>query len=153
LSDRGFEAVVRTAFLARERWSTEVVVNGGVALFGLATLAASMLQSLAALCAVMVVAGSSWIIFLSLFSVLVLNHAPEWVRACVLAFSTLAFQGAIAAGSAAWGAVALRLGVGVTLLYAGAGTLTMTALALFLRLPDGTGLEILDRHGTLPGSW
>jgi MFS family permease len=123
---------------ARARWSTEVVVTGGVALFGLATLAASMLQSLAALSAAMVVAGSSWIVFLSLLNVLVLNHAPDWVRARVLAFSTLVFQGAIAAGSAAWGAVAVRLGVEAALLYAGAGTLTMTILALFQRLPDAT---------------
>jgi len=82
----GFGAVVGALLMqrARARWSTEVVVTGGVALFGIATLAASVLRSLAGLSVAMIVAGSSWIVFLSLFSVLVLNHAPEWVRARVL---------------------------------------------------------------------
>ena len=87
---------------------------------------------------VMLVAGAAWIVFLSLFNVLVLNNTPDWVRARVLAVSTLVFQGAVAAGSAAWGAVAVRLGVGRALLCAGARTLAMTALALFLKLPDET---------------
>ncbi len=51
------------------------------------------------------VAGSAWILFLSLINVLVLNHTPDWVRARVLAISTLVFQGAVAVGSAAWGAL------------------------------------------------
>jgi len=82
----GFGAVVGALLMqrARARWSTEVVVTGGVALFGIATLAASLLRSLAGLSVAMIVGGSSWIVFLSLFSVLVLNHAPEWVRARVL---------------------------------------------------------------------
>lgn len=122
----------------RARWSTEAIVTGGVALFGLATLAASTLRSLPALSAAMVIAGSAWIVFLSIFNVLVLNHAPDWVRARILAISTLVFQGAIATGSAAWGAVAMRFGIGAGLMYAGAGTLIMTTLALFLRLPDST---------------
>jgi MFS family permease len=123
---------------ARARWSTEAVVAAAVAIFALATLAASTSRSLFALSAVLVVAGSAWIVFLSLVSVLVLNHAPDWVRARVLAISTLAFQGAIAAGSVVWGAVAARHGIGAALLYAGAGTLLMTVLALFLRLPETT---------------
>src|SRR6266699_2923784 len=122
----GFGAVVGALLMqrARARWATEVVVTGGVALFGIATLAASVLRSLAGLSAAMIVAGSSWIVFLSLFSVVVLTQAPEWVRARVLALSTLAFQGAVAAGSAVWGTFAQRSGVGTALLYAGAGTLT-----------------------------
>jgi MFS family permease len=134
----------------RARWSTEAVVAAGVAVFGASTLAASMLHSLPALSAVMLVAGAAWIVFLSLFNVLVLNHAPGWVRARVLAISTLVFQGAIAAGSAAWGAVAARLGIGTTLLYAGAGTVSMTALAFFLPLPDETVDLTSWNHWRLP---
>ena len=123
---------------ARSRWSTEAVVSGGVAIFGLTTLATSILRSLPALSGVMLLAGSAWIVFLSLFNVLVLNHAPDWVRARVLAISTLVFQGAVAAGSAAWGAVAARFGINAALLCAGVGTIATTALAPFLRLPDTT---------------
>jgi MFS family permease len=86
----------------------------------------------------MVLAGSAWILFLSLFNELVLDHAPDWVRARVLAISTLVFQGAIAAGSAVFGVVAARFGIGSALLYAGVGTIATTALAPFLRLPDTT---------------
>jgi MFS family permease len=134
----GLGAVLGALILqrARARWPTESVVATSIAIFGLTTLAASTVRSLPALSAVMLVAGSAWIVFLSIFNVLVLNHAPDWVRARVLAIFTLVFQGAIAAGSVAWGAVAARLGIGAALLYAGAGTLTMTALGLFLRLPD-----------------
>jgi len=123
---------------ARARWPTEGVVSTGIAIFGLSMLAASMERSLPALSAVMIVAGSAWIVFISIFNVLVINHTPDWVRARVLAISTLIFQGAIAAGSVTWGAVAARLGIGSALLYSGAGTLAMTALALFLRLPTTT---------------
>jgi predicted MFS family arabinose efflux permease len=123
---------------AGARWSTEAVVSGGVAIFGLTTLATSILRSLPALSGVMLLAGSAWIVFLSLFNVLVLNHAPDWVRARVLAVSTLVFQGAVAAGSAAWGAVAARFGIGAALFCAGVGTIVTTALAPFLRLLDTT---------------
>ena len=68
----------------------------------------------------------------------------------MLAISTLVFQGAIAAGSAAWGAVAARLGIGTTLLYAGAGTVSMTALAFFLPLPDETVDLTSWNHWRLP---
>ena len=137
---------------ARSRWSTEAVVSGGVVIFGLATLATSTLRSLPALSAVMLLAGSAWIVFLSLFNVLVLNHAPDWVRARVLAISTLVFQGAIAAGSAAWGAVAARFGIGAALLCAGVGTIATTALALFLRLPDTTVDLTSWNHWRLPAA-
>jgi len=123
---------------ARARWSAEVVVSAGVALYGLATLAASTLGGLTPLCAAMFIAGSAWITFISTVNVLILNRAPDWVRARVLSVSTLVFQGAIAGGSAAWGALAAHLGVHAALLCAGAGTLATTALALFLRLPDAT---------------
>ena len=136
----GFGAVLGALLMQRARahWSTEAVVAAGVAGFGFTTLAISVVRSLPALCAVMVVAGSAWIVFLSVMNVLVLNQTPDWVRARVLAVSTLVFQGAVAAGSAAWGAVAARTGIADALLYAGMGTVAMTALALFLRLPDAT---------------
>jgi MFS family permease len=135
---------------ARARWSTEAVVAGGIALFGSATLVASMLRSLPVLAIVMLVAGSAWIIFLSLFNVLVLAHAPDWARARVLAVSTLVFQGAVAAGSATWGVVAARFGIDMALLCAGAGTLATTALAFFLRLPDASVDLTSWNHWRLP---
>jgi len=117
---------------------------------GLATVAASTFRTLPALCAATLIAGSAWIMFVSLINVLLLNHAADWVRARVLSFSILVVQGAVAAGSAAWGAVAARFGLHSTLLFAGAGTVATTARALFLQLPDATVDLTAWNHWPLP---
>jgi predicted MFS family arabinose efflux permease len=123
---------------ARARWSGDAVVSAGIAIFGVTTIAAGVLHALSTLGAAMLIGGAAWISFISLFNVQVLNQTPDWVRARVLAVSMLVFQGAVAAGSAAWGALAGRVGVSRALLWAGIGTVLTTALGLFLRLPDMT---------------
>jgi MFS family permease len=135
----GLGAVVGAVVMqhARARWSSEAVVSSGVAIYALATLAVSMFKTLPTLCAATFVGGAAWIMFISLVNVLVLNHSPDWVRARVLSVSTLVVQGAVAAGSASFGALAARLGVRTALLYAAAGTISTTTLGLFWKLPDG----------------
>jgi predicted MFS family arabinose efflux permease len=135
---------------ARSRWSADLIVSAGVAVFGLTTIAAGALRDLLPLAAVLLIGGGAWISFISLFNVQVLNQTPDWVRARVLAISMLVFQGAVAAGSATWGAVAARAGFGTALLWAGIGTLLSTALGLFLRLPD-QGIDLTSwNHWRLP---
>ena len=121
---------------ARARWSADAIVSAGIAIFGLTTIAAGALRELSPLAAAMLIGGAAWISFISLFNVQVLNQTPDWVRARVLAVSMLVFQGAVAAGSATWGAVAARAGISRALLWAGIGTILSTVLGLFLRLPD-----------------
>jgi MFS family permease len=148
----GFGAVLGAMAMqrARSRWSTEVVVSGGVVAFGLTTAAAATLRLPLALGLVMVVGGAAWIVFISLVNVLVQSHAPDWVRARVLAVSMLAFQGAAAAGSAAWGALAARAGVPTALLWAAGGTIATAALGLVLRLP-GLNVDVTPwNHWRLP---
>jgi MFS family permease len=135
---------------ARSRWSADLIVSAGVAAFGLTTIAAGALRDLLPVAAVLVIGGGAWISFISLFNVQVLNQTPDWARARVLAISMLVFQGAVAAGSATWGAVAARAGLGTGLLWAGIGTLLSTALGLFLRLPD-PGIDLTSwNHWRLP---
>jgi len=122
----------------RARWSAEAVVSGGILIFGLMTVAMGTFRALPILGAVMLVGGAAWIVFISLFNVLILNHTPDWVRARVLAVSMLVFQGAMAAGSAAWGALATKTGIHSALIWAGVGTMICTLTALFLKLPDST---------------
>jgi len=122
----------------RVRLSTEVVVSGGVVIFGLASIGAGGLRALPALSMVMLVGGSAWIVFISLFNVLILKLTPDWVRARVLAVSMLVLQGGVAGGSAAWGALAGRFGLHNALLWAGMGTVATTGLVMFLRLPNVT---------------
>lgn len=134
----GFGAVLGALLMqrARARWSAEVVVSGGVLVFGLATVAAGFFRFLTTLGVSMLIGGASWILFISLLNVLILTHTPDWVRARVLAVSMLVFQGAMAAGSAAWGIVATRTNIHVALVCAGVGTIASTVLGLFLKLPD-----------------
>jgi len=148
----GFGAVVGAVVMqrARARWSAETVVSMGVAIYGLATIAASSVRVLAALCAATFVGGAAWIMFISVVNVFILNNAPDWVRARVLSVSTLVVQGAVAAGSAAWGAVAAHFGLRAALVCAGAGTIATTTLALFLRLPSATVDVTAWNHWPLP---
>jgi MFS family permease len=120
----------------RKRWSTEQVLTASTVLFGAATMATAVLRFLPLLGAVMLVGGAAWIVFLSLYNVAVLNLSPDWVRARVAGVWMMVFQGAVAAGSATWGAIATRVDIHHALLWAGAGTLGATALGVFVRSPD-----------------
>jgi MFS family permease len=105
-------------------------------------MASGVLHAIWLLGAVMVVGGAAWVSFMSLFNVHILNLAPDWVRARVLSIAMLVFQGAVAAGSATWGALAARRGIDMALLWAGAGAILSTVLAGFLRLPDTAKLDM-----------
>jgi MFS family permease len=138
LGSFGFGAVLGALVMqrARSRWSADAIVSAGIGTFGVTMIAAGSLRVLPLLGAVMLIGGAAWISFISLFNVQVLNQAPDWVRARVLAVSLLVFQGGVAAGSATWGALAARVGLDRTLLWAGIGTILSTVFGLFLRLPD-----------------
>jgi MFS family permease len=122
----------------RTRWSAEAVLSSGIVIFGISCVAAGTTLYLPALAVGVLVAGGAWIVFVSLFNVVVLTHTPDWVRSRALAVSMLVFQGAMAAGSATWGALAAKSGIHAALIDAGLGTVASVALALFLKLPDGT---------------
>jgi MFS family permease len=137
---------------ARERWSADKVVAAGITVFGLVTIAAAGVHGEVLLGLLMLIGGAAWITFLSLFNVQVLNQAPDWVRARVLAVSMLVFQGAVAAGSAAWGSAAAKIGIGHALLWAGAGTIATTALASFFPLPE-KGVDLSPwNHWRMPAA-
>lgn len=121
---------------ARARWSIEVIVSGAVVILGVAITAISGFHRLSTLAPVMLTGGAAWVLFVSLINTLVQNLAPEWVRARVLAVFILVFQGSFALGTAVWGAVAQRVGLGTALVSAGIGTVATTVLVLFAKLPD-----------------
>ena len=92
----------------------------------------------------MLVGGAAWIVFISLFNVLILNHTPDWVRARVLAVSMLAFQGAMAAGSAVWGALATKTSIHAALMWAGLGTMVGASHGLKLSARLGRRSDAVD---------
>jgi MFS family permease len=120
----------------RKRWSTEQMLAASTFLFGITTMAASVLRFLPLLVAIMLAAGAAWIVFLSLYNVAILNLSPDWVRARLAGLWMMVFQGAVAGGSATWGALAARVDIHHALLWAGAGTLATAGLGVFLRPPD-----------------
>ena len=135
---------------ARRRWSFERVAAGAVAVFGGMVVAASVVRSMALLGIVLIAAGAGWIVFISLISALVQTLAPDWARARVLAVFILVFQGGSAAGSAVWGAVATRIGIPTTFLYAGLATIATLALSALGKLPD-TGVDMTPwNHWRMP---
>jgi MFS family permease len=135
---------------ARDRWATDSIVSTAVVSLGLVILAMSGLHRLSTLAAVMVVGGAAWVVFISLINALVQNLAPDWVRARVLAIFILVYQGSYSLGTAAWGAVAQRSGVGTALVYAGVLTIVTAAIALFARLPDATADLSPWNHWRMP---
>jgi MFS family permease len=135
---------------ARDRWTMESIVSTGVVTVGLVLLAMSGLHKLSTLAAVMLVGGAAWVVFISLINALVQNLAPDWVRARVLAIFVLVYQGSYALGTAVWGAVAQRSGVGTALVYAGVGTIATAAIALFAQLPDSTADLSPWNHWRMP---
>jgi len=134
----------------RHRWAMESIVSTGVVSLGLVILAMSGFHRLGTLAAVMLVGGAAWVIFISLINALVQNLAPDWVRARVLAIFILVYQGSYALGTAVWGAVAQRSGVGTALVYAGMGTIATAAIALFAPLPDSTADLSPWNHWRMP---
>jgi MFS family permease len=135
---------------ARDRWTMESIVSTGVVSLGLVILAMSGLHRLSTLAAVMLVGGAAWVIFISLINALVQNLAPDWVRARVLAIFILVYQGSYALGTATWGAIAQRSGVGTALVYAGLGTIATAAVALIAKLPNSTADLSPWNHWRMP---
>ena len=81
----------------------------------------------------MMAGGMAWLAMMSSLTVAAQTASPAWVRARTLGIYLLVFQGLMAAGSFAWGALAERLGNGTALLFA---ALTLTGgLATILRWP------------------
>jgi hypothetical protein len=122
----------------RARFSTEMIVSAAVVILGIVIVIMARLHSLSALAPVILVSGAAWVLFISLINALVQNLAPDWVRARVLAIFTLVYLGSFALGSATWGGVARRWGLGLALIYFGLGTVGSVILAPMARLPDSS---------------
>jgi MFS family permease len=119
----GTGALVGTILLPkfRARMSIEALVDCNIVLFGVITLASALTHSFALLIGVLFAGGIAWITLLSLFNVSARSVLPGWIEGRALAVYLLVFQGGTALGSVLWGAIAGRIGVERSLLWAGAG--------------------------------
>jgi MFS family permease len=81
--------------------------------------------------------GAAWITALTTFSGIAQAVLPNWVRGRGLAVYLMVFNGAMAAGSLGWGAVAEGLGVPGALLVSAAGLVGVALLLNRVKLPTG----------------
>ncbi|UZE49836.1 MFS transporter [Rhodopseudomonas sp. P2A-2r] len=87
--------------------------------------------------AALLLLGAAWIAALTTFSGAAQAVLPNWVRGRGLAVYLMVFNGAMAAGSLGWGALASVLGVPATLLASGCGLVMVALLLHRIKLPAG----------------
>ncbi len=87
-------------------------------------------------------AGAAWVVVLTSLYVSAQNVLPDWVRGRGLAVFLTVIFGAMTVGSAAWGQIAGRVGLGEALLLAAAGVLLAIPLSWPWKLQDGEALDL-----------
>jgi predicted MFS family arabinose efflux permease len=126
---------------ARRRVSLNAMIVCGSFAFAGATAALATVRSVPVLCAALVCGGVAWMAAMSGFNIVAQTSVPAWVRARALSIYLLAFFGSMAAGSAAWGALATRTGIPTALL-AAAATLLVAGLVAAYTHPLRAGEEL-----------
>jgi MFS family permease/quinol monooxygenase YgiN len=124
----------------QRRLSTEAILGAGALVHALALLGVATADDARVAGAAAMAAGVASMLSISSLNVAVQMASPHWIRARVLSVYLLVFQGAIALGSALWGATAARFGLRTGLL---AAAVTVGA-GLTLRLRYGITGETHD---------
>jgi MFS family permease len=140
----GIGAVVCGVLLPRlrGRLGVERVATGAAFAFALSQLALGLLPEIAAAAVALFVAGATWIALLTTLMASAQIAIASWVRARALAAYMLVQFGGLAAGSAAWGAIAGAVGVPESFTLAGIAV-ALGRLACWRRvLPEGAGPDL-----------
>ncbi len=126
----------------REKFANETIVRGAFIAFGISVYLLSYSHSVILSCLLLLPAGASWVLALSLFNVTVQLSTPRWVVGRALALYQTATFGGMAAGSWLWGSVADGYGP-ETALSVAAFTLVGGALVgLVFKLPEFDKLNL-----------
>jgi MFS family permease len=150
LGSLGFGAVGSALLLPRLRSSVPVdkVTAAATLLFAGATFALAYVHFLPLLLVCMMAGGMAWLSMMSSLTISAQAASPAWVRARTLGVYLLVFQGSMAAGSFAWGALAERFGNGPALSFA--ALILISGLAAIVRWP----LQPIQRLDLSPsGHW
>lgn len=130
----------------RAAFSNEMVTRGSFLAFAVGALGLGLSGNLAVSMACLLLAGSAWVLCLSLFNVTVQLSSPRWVVGRALSIYQTAVFGGMAGGSWLWGVLAeahgprVAFGVSALFLVAGAAAGRWLGLAAF-------GTEDLDPSG------
>jgi len=113
LGSFGLGALVGAAILPRLRreLSVDGVVGTAIVVFAGVTFAAGRVHGFLPLAIVLFVGGAAWIGILACLNVVAQTMCPSWMRARALSMYLLILQGGMAVGSAAWGALATKIGM------------------------------------------
>jgi MFS family permease len=113
LGSFGLGALAGAAVLPRlrSRLSVDGVVAFAIVVFAAMTFAAGRVQTFGWLSLVLFTSGTAWIGILACLNVAAQTMSPPWLRARALSMYLLVLQGGMAIGSAAWGALATRVGI------------------------------------------
>ncbi len=96
--------------------SVDGVVAAAIVLFAVMTFAAGRVHAFPLLSLVLFASGTAWIAILACLNVAAQTMSPPWMRARALSMYLLVLQGGMALGSAAWGALATKVGLPTTML-------------------------------------
>jgi MFS family permease len=131
LGSFGLGALAGAAVLPRmrRRLSVDRVVATAIVVFAAMTFAAGRVASFPFLTLVLFTSGTAWIAILACLNVAAQTMSPPYLRARALSMYLLVLQGGMALGSAAWGGLATKIGIPMTL-SASAGALVAGLLAV-----------------------
>ncbi|MBG6287048.1 MFS transporter [Pseudomonas nitroreducens] len=101
-------------------------------------------------CTALFIAGIGWMCIGTSNLVAIQSAVPPWIRARSVAIYMLVFQGALAIGGAAWGAVASHFGTRVALMLAAAVTLLSLWVMQRYQARLGEESEVTPSTGELP---
>ena len=131
----------------RQRLNIEVIAVLATLIWGGIIIAIAFVRIVPVIYGLMLVGGMAWISLIASFNVAAQTAVPSWVRGRSLAVYMLAFQGGMAAGSAAWGVLADCTTMEWALVAAAIGLLVALPAALRYRLPVGEGPDLTpSRH-------
>lgn len=135
LGSLGFGAVGSALLLPRLRDYLPIDRLTAIAtlVFAGATFALAYVHFVPLLVVCMMAGGMAWLSMMSSLTISAQSASPAWVRARTLGIYLLVFQGTMAVGSFAWGALAERLGNGTALSFA--ALMVVVGLATTLRWP------------------
>jgi predicted MFS family arabinose efflux permease len=88
------------------------------------------------------IAGASWIAALATLSISTQVALPDWVRGRGLALYTTVFFGCLTLGSAAWGEIAVLVGLPLAHFLAAGGAVAAIALTWHWKLQTGAGIDL-----------
>lgn len=114
----------------------------GTLVFVGTNVALALLTSVYLLYPVMFISGIAWLMVMTSFSTTVQLHVPKWVQARVVSIYMLLFQAGLALGSVAWGELADRTSLELSLLLTAGWMLVSMLLALPFPMRSAEGLDL-----------